>query len=448
MTPAWRARVRPSTRAHDAVAVLDVGASKLACLVARADDAASVAPMALAHGPATGLRDGLVVDPCAAAQAIRAVVRDAERRAAVRINRLTVGFSGRGVELLRVRGQRDLGDRPIGDGDVRRALAQAALGRVGAGRVVLQAIPTYWRVDGEPPVEDPRGLSGARLEVEAALLTAPAGAVRALNVALERAGLELRSVAAAPYASAIACVLEEEAARGAAVIDLGAGATTAAVFTESAVRHVIAIPVGGARITADLAHGLGVAWDRAEAIKRRRGDVSAAALSDHTRAPLTPETQDSVAGYAAPAELARYLRPRVEELFELLRTALTQSPDYLAGGRVVLTGGGAQLSGVAEVARRVLGRKLRLAAGDAALSPKAFDGAFDGAFEAGVARDPAFATVIGLARHALATPLDALAGPPQAVAGRERARAAWRRPTSLWRAAGITQTAQWLRENF
>ncbi len=442
MTWAWTPRSRAPAVVDAPVAALDVGSSKFACCVARSGGASGLAIEALARAPAAGVRAGAVVDMRAASHAIRRVVDEAQEAAGVAINRLVVGFSGRGLASSHARGAIELGDEPVGDPELRRALTQALRDSVAPGRVLLQAIPTAWRVDDEGDLADPRGLYGARLEAEAHVVTAPAGAVRNLSVALDRVGLELKALVAASYASGLACLLEEEAALGATVIDLGAEATTAAVFADGVARHVGVTPIGGARLTADLAHGLGVSRAQADDIKTTYGDVSAEADGDRATVPFAP-TAEGGSVRASVADVARYLRPRVEEIFELVRGDLAQTQHYAAGGSVVLTGGGAALTGVAAVARRILGRRLRVARLEAlGASHGAALVAEDGRAEGGSA------TAIGLARHALAAPPDALNGPPQVAHRPLSATDARRRRSVGWRSVPFAEAARWLRENF
>ncbi len=427
------------------VAVLDMGATRITCVIAQVQGDDGLAVMGMGRRPTLGLRGTMIADIPAAAAAIRAAVGDAERAAGAAVNAVTVSFGGEGLASLTLRGETALGAKPVATRDQRRALDAALRHAETPGRVVLHALPTAWRVDDEP-TGDPRGRPGARLALSLHVVSARAAPVRTLMLAVTRAGLEVRALTAAPYAAGLACLSREEAQAGALVVDCGAASGVAGVFQGGRLTHVAAAPIGAGHVTRDLAIGLGAPLDVAEEVKRAHGDVSTRALHDRAFITLPPSGSDGRGARPtriARAELAHFMRPRVEEIFEMLADRLTAAPGYGAVRRVVLTGGGALLAGVAEVATTVFGREARVGAPMrvAGLAREWSAGAADRALGAPAA---SLCVAAGLARHALGWDADARRGPPRPAPLLAREAAA----RSLAGGGRWSGAARWLRDQF
>jgi cell division protein FtsA len=274
--------------------------------------------------------------------------------------------------------------------DILRLLAG---GRQYAGRdkrSVLHALPLSYRIDENGSISEPQGMCGERLAVDLHAVTADEVAMRNVMLCVERCHLGVASLVAAPYASALSVITPDEAKLGVACIDFGAGTTTLSVFVDGHFIHADAIALGGNGITTDIARTLSSPLDYAERLKTLHGSAFAT-LSDEREIITYP----AVAGMAQPslnqitkAQLAVIIRPRIEEILDLMRRRLAASGQAAeATQHLVLTGGGSQLTGLPELAANMFGRPARLG------RPRSLRGL------PAVAAAPDFSAGIGLLLH-------------------------------------------------
>jgi cell division protein FtsA len=217
-------------------------------------------------------------------------------------------------------------------------------------------------LDGGQALKDPRGMMGRRLTVEAHLVKTAAAPLHNLVAAVERCHLEVTGVVANAYAAGLASLSEEEMALGALVLDLGGGMTGAARFAGGKLQEILSLPVGAQHVTQDLAFGLSIGRDQAERLKTLYGSALEHTGDSHERIevpgigdPTAPPSQ-----IVTRARLTEIIRPRVEEIFHLVREQLGDRMPPLAGRRLVLTGGGSQLEGTIELAEDVFEMPARL----------------------------------------------------------------------------------------
>ena len=271
-------------------AALDVGSSKIACFIARTDQTVSgprPRVVGVGHQSSRGVRAGAVVDMDAAAEAIRAAVEQAERMASQAVSSVTVTLSSGQPSSTRIAAEIDLPQREVTERELRRLLDGALSEFDAEDRVVLHAIPLSWSVDDHRGIRDPRGMFGRTLGVEVHVITAAIGPLRNLLTCVERCHFDLRGVVATPYASGLSALADDEVQLGATLIDMGAGATTAAVFAEGALLHIDAVPVGGSHVTSDVARGLSTPLAAAERLKTLYGSALDSPEDDQQVSPWT-----------------------------------------------------------------------------------------------------------------------------------------------------------------
>lgn len=366
-------RLRPlSTRKGATLSVLDVGTSKIVCLIAELLPLESTQRLkgrthlarviGIGHTRSAGLKGGAIIDLEAAEKAVRQSIDAAERMAKVEVRSVIVSQTGGRLGSQSFTAGVDLRST-VADQDVKRVLAAAASHSVRPGRAVLHALPTGYALDGQPGVTDPRGLMGRQLSVDMHVVTAEGAASRNLMLAVERCNLEVEAVVATPYASGLAVLVDDEAEMGSVVVDMGAGTTSIGVFAQGHLMHADGVAVGGHHITMDLARGLSTKVSAAERLKTLYG-ATVATSSDERELISVPSVDDDDrdAGQHLPrSHLVRIIRPRVEEILELVRDRLKSAGfSGEAGRRVVLTGGACQLTGLQELARGVLGGQVRI----------------------------------------------------------------------------------------
>jgi cell division protein FtsA len=419
------------------VGALDFGASKVACLIGKAEGAGfSVVGVGRAK-PQTGA-DGAPLDFEACVRAIRIAVDQAERMAGGTISSVITGFGGKGLSSRRVEAQISLPPGPISPRSVRALLSAAMDGKVDAGRTLLHAAPAGYRIDGGPLVPDPRGREGQILSVELTLVTAPEAAIAALTDCIAEAGLRVSRVVASPYAAALAVLSAEECLAGAVSLDCGAAHVGVAAFCAGALTLVESAPVGGAALTADIAARLGATFAAAERVKVVHGGFSAAPPAEiPVEAPHIGGDGRLEARIVSRGSIIEAMGPRLEEMLASVgaRLAPLRERESDKPWRLAITGGGAQLSGLRDLAEHMLMRPARLA------RPIGF-GVLDQGPQA-----HGFAVAAGLLRYDLDPPPEAGRAPEPAKpsCGAPKARAL---PSGARLGGAMGKAWSWLKENF
>ncbi|KPP80536.1 MAG: cell division protein FtsA [Oceanicaulis sp. HLUCCA04] len=412
-------------------AALEVGAAKTVCFIVKSEATLTgTRPrvVGVGHHSSAGIRAGAVVDIDAAAGVIRAVVDSAERMARQAISEVSLVTTAGSPASERVSVEAPVSGHAVSERDRSRVLAAGLQRCARPGRALLHAMPVSWRVDDHRGVKDPRGMAGRALAVDLHVVSAQADPLRNLMNAVAQCHLEVSEVIASPYAAALSVLAGDEALLGATVLDMGADTTSLAVFADGVPIHVDMVPVGGNHVTRDIARGLSTPVHAAERIKALYGSALDSPDDDRTmiEAPPVANAPDAGMNQYPRALLNAIIRPRLEEIFELVRDRLDAAGMNEASGRIlVLTGGASQLPGMVELAGRVLRRQTRLG------RPAAIAGLGDALAGAGFA-----ASTGALARHARA-PAEILSGPPRFVtdaAARRVARpASDRGPAAVWR---------------
>lgn len=422
-----RCHVSPSR--SSTVSVLDVGTSKVACIIARLKPAGegellagrthAIEVIGYGYQQSRGVKSGAVVDLDRAETAIRRAVDAAEQMAGVTVESLIVTQTAGRLASEAFGATVDLDMGTVRESDIRRVLGAAGRHKITDGRTALHALPVGYSLDGQDGIRDPRGMVGDVLGVDVNVVTADRAAQDNLALAIHRCHLDVSAVVAAPYASGLAALVDDEAELGAACVDIGGGTATIAIFSEGNLVHVDGIAIGGRHVTMDIAHCLSIRLEEAERLKTLHG--SAVSSSRDERDALTIHAigeEDGGAPQTIPrTTLNAIIRPRVDEILELVRDRLVASGfSGRIGRRIVLTGGGSQLTGLADVARSVFGRPVRLGR---PLGVKGLPIA---------ARGAAFSAVIGLLIYPQLTPASLYAG------GRSQ--------------GALARVGRWLRESF
>ena len=362
-----------SMKRSTVVSILDVGTSKVCCIIAklrprnesimlptRTHDV-EVLGMGLQRG--RGIKAGVVIDLDAAEHSIRLAVDAAERMAGVTVESLIVNVSSGRLVSEAFSAEIALGGHPVKNVDISQVLRAGAEHALQSERSVVHSIPIGYSLDGEHGIRDPLNLLGNNLGVDMHVVTAENPPLRNLELCINRAHLSVESMVATPYASGIASLVEDETEMGVACIDMGAGTTTLSVFMGKRFVYCDAIAVGAHHVTMDIARGLSTRVEEAEKLKVLHGSALAGSRDNDVMigAPQIGDENSGNAHQVPRAQLIRIIRPRIEEILELVRDKLNRSGfSDAVGKRLVLTGGGSQLNGLGEVARRILSRNVRL----------------------------------------------------------------------------------------
>ncbi|MDD3028947.1 MAG: cell division protein FtsA [Alphaproteobacteria bacterium] len=396
----------PSPSHGEIFAALDIGSSKIACFVARSENGATPKVVGIGHQLSEGMRQGGVSNMEALQFSISQAVTAAEQMAGETLHRVTVNISGAQLSSQAIDIELPLNGREVTEADIARLQAQgqtlAAEDTMAQPMELLQTIPVNYSLDEQKGIRDPLGMTGSILHAHMHLIAAGFGPVRTLATAVAKCHLDIDRLVAAPYASGLACLVEDEVDLGSLIIDMGAGTTSFAVFFDGSVVFTGGIPLGGAHVTNDIARGLTTSLVQAERLKTLYGNAYESPQDERELidVPLLGEENDPDNVNQVPkSHLMRIIQPRLEEIFELVRTAMEQSGfNELAGRRVVLTGGSSQLPGVREMAQSILDRQVRLGRPLRVARPSTLSARTNNSFT-GLAEStsgPAFATTAGL----------------------------------------------------
>lgn len=392
------------------ITALDIGSSKVSAMIAQKGDGGELIVLGTGQRESRGVKRGYIADMAATEAAVREAVEQAERIAGLNIENVWVGFSAGGLVSDVAEVEFELGGHRVEQGDIDALLAAGRNAIDPQGRMVLHAQPALYTLDGLTGVKTPLGLHADRLGVHIHVVAADGSPVRNLDLCVRSAHLEVKSIIAAPVATGLSCLSEEERELGVALVELGAGITNVSLFAGGMLVGLTSISMGAADITDDIASAFGTRRQEAERMKCFHGSANASPRDNHDMLPVTPIAAEDGAGESGQqitkAQLIGVIRQRLEYQMGEVRKALAALKfEGPVGRQVVLTGGGAELKGVADYAQQALGRSVRIGRprGMTAL-PEAHAG-------------PAFATLAGLAFYAAANPIDlrALATAQQAV---------------------------------
>ncbi len=391
---------RPMARRPKIVSILDIGSSKICCLIARltpleGDGTAealrgrthAIEVVGIGHQRSRGIKSGVVVNLDAAEQAIRLAVDTAERMAGLTVDSLVVNISAGRLASETYSASVALSGKAVEEVDIGRVLAAGRRHSVSDGRSVVHAMPIGYSLDANGGIADPRGMVGERLGVDMHMVTGDAQPLHNIELCINRCHLSVERLVATPYASGLSVLVDDESELGCACVDFGGGTTTIAVFAKGEFVHVDAIAIGGQHITTDIARGLSTKLEVAERLKTMYGSAlpSPADEREIISVPAIGDDEHEPANQVPRSALTRIIRPRVEEILELVRDRLNESGyAALVGRRMILTGGASQLTGLGEAARRVLARNVRLG------RPLGIAGLPE------VAKGPAFSAAVGL----------------------------------------------------
>lgn len=382
--PGEAPRHRP--RQSGAFGVLDIGTTKIVCVIGRVESDGAVRVLGFGWQKGRGVRAGGIMDIEEAERAIRAAVGQAEEEAGTRLRTITVNLSAGQPESRLLNVQWPIGGRAVVEQDIRKVLAASRTRATADGRSIIHNLPLAFGTDDVEGVTDPRGLFCETLGAKLHVIDAVTTSLRNLDACLARCDLEIADLVSAPMAAGMATLAAEERLLGATVLDMGGGTTGMAVFAEGHLLHTGQLPVGGQHVTNDIARVLSTPVAHAERMKTLSGSVLSSPDDEREMlpVPLVGEEEHHI-NKIPRSMLVNIITPRLEETFELVKDRLEASGLVRAAGhRVVLTGGASQLSGVREMAHRILGGQVR------AGRPVPLRGLPDSA------TGPAFATAVGL----------------------------------------------------
>ncbi len=405
-------RAAPTPRLTRTFAAVNVGSFRISAMIMGETETGELQVLGSGHRASAGIKRGYVTDMEAATFAIRDAVERAEKSANSSVRSVWVACAGAGLASNVESVDIEIGGRRIEDEDVEQLLIHARDMIRPDGRTVLHAQPAHYTLDGAHGVANPRGLHAERLGVDIHVMLADGAPVRNLTEAVQNAHLEVEGVVASPLAAGHACLSLEERELGVALVEIGADVTNVAVFAGGMLLGLRAIPMGSADLTDAIASSFGIRRSQAERLKCVAGSAVATPADHRELIPINGpnEGSDGQDRGVPGAPLARGADDKNRIVRAELVGVVTQQLALLTGeiskalkevgfsgtraAQVVLTGGGAELAGMADFVQGALGLPVRLG------RPPQLPGMPE------AHHAPGFATLAGLCLYAAEDPID------------------------------------------
>lgn len=349
---------------NDIFVSLDIGTSSVKVIIGEmVNDSLNI--IGVGNVKSEGLRKGSIVDIDETVHSIKRAVEQAERMIGMKINQVIVGVTGNHVSLMPCHGVVAVSsdNREITNEDVARVIDAAQVVSIPPEREIIDVIPKQFIVDGLDEINDPRGMIGVRLEMEGTIITGSKTILHNTLRCVERAGLEILDIGLQPLAAGAFALSKDEKNMGVAMIDIGGGSTTVAVFENGHLRGTSVIPVGGDHITKDLSIGLRTTTEEADKLKIKHGHAfyDHASEDEFFEVPIIGSDQQQQFNQL---EVADIIEARMEEIFSLVQDELKIMNIRDLPGGFVLTGGIANMQGVLELAQDIFQSRVRIAIPD------------------------------------------------------------------------------------
>jgi cell division protein FtsA len=380
------------------ITALDIGSWKVSALIAERGEEGEINVLGTGQRESKGVRRGYIADMDATERSVREAVEQAERIAGTNIEDVWVSFSAGGLVSNLASVEVELGGHRVEQEDIDNLLTHGRNAIDPEGRMVLHAQPTLYTLDGLKGVKKPLGLHADTLGVDIHVVAADGSPVRNLDLCVRSAHLEVKSIIASPVATGMACLSDEERELGVALVEIGAGLTNVSLFAGGMLVGLASIPFGSGDITDDIASAFGTRRQQAERMKCFYGSATTSPRDNHDMIEVAPMSSEDDAGEGARitrAQLISVIRQRLDHLVgEIARELKALGFTGPVGRQVVLTGGGAELKGLADYMQGALGRAVRLG------RPRGLNGLPEAHSGTG------FATLAGLVHYAASDPMD------------------------------------------
>ena len=368
----------------DVLVSLDIGTSKIVCLIAQTIDSHTIEVVSMGSYPSSGLKKGVVVNIDATTDAIQKSVEQAMLSFDGKIKNVYVGVAGNHIRSLNSHGIVGIKDKEVTSQDIDRVIEAAQAVAIPSDQRVLHVLPQEFVIDEQDSIREPLGMSGVRLESHVHLVTCAANAIQNIEKCVKRSGLNIDGFVLEQLASSYSVLSDDEKELGVCIVDIGGGTTDIAIFNNGSITFTGVIPIAGDQVTSDIAVALRTPTPQAEDIKQKYG----CAVSDFTQ-------DDEViavpgVGGRPPRDLSRrslaeIIEPRYVELFELVKAEIERNgfESKIPAG-IVLTGGTSQIEGAVELAESIFQTSVRLG------NPENFTGMES------ILKNPIYATSLGL----------------------------------------------------
>lgn len=341
---------------------LDIGTTKIACIVGRRDEHGKIEILGMGKSDSVGVTRGVVTNITLTIDSIKKAVQEAENKSGVDIRLVNVGIAGQHIKSLQHRGirTRDSVEQEISQDDVDALIEDMYKLVMLPGDEIIHVIPQEYIIDNEQGIKDPIGMAGIRLEANFHIITGQVAAAKNIYKSVERAELKVDQLTLEPLASSEAVLSDEEKEAGVVLVDIGGGTTDLAIFQDGIIRHTAVIPFGGNVITEDIKEGCTILKNQAELLKVKFGSALASENQDNEIVSI-PGLRGREPKEISLRNLAHIIQARMEEIVEHVYYEIKNSgyeKKLIAG--IVLTGGGSQLKHLAQLVEYMTGMDTRI----------------------------------------------------------------------------------------
>ena len=347
---------------QDIVAGLDIGTTKIACIVGRRNEQGKIEILGMGKSRSEGVTRGVVANIPKTVESIKVAMNEAADMAGVIIETVNVGIAGQHIRSMQHRGMkmRQSMEEEISQSDIDQLIDETHRLVMPPGEEIIHVLPQEYIVDNEQGIPDPIGMSGIRLEANFHIISGQVTAARNINKCVHRAGLNVTELILEPLASAEAVLSQQEKEAGVVLVDIGGGTTDIAIFFDNIIRHTAVIPFGGNVVTEDIRQGCGIMRDQAELLKTKFGSALAKENKEN-EVVCIPGLRGRDPKEISLRTLSEIIQSRMEEIiehvyFEIKNSGIEKS--LIAG--IVLTGGGAQLKHLKHLAEYITGMDTRI----------------------------------------------------------------------------------------
>ncbi|MDN5248443.1 MAG: cell division protein FtsA [Wolbachia endosymbiont of Tyrophagus putrescentiae] len=370
-------------------AVLDIGTTKIICLIIKVDNNFNYKVIGTGYKIAEGINGGSITNVKQASYSISSTMNLAEQMSEETIDQVYVNIGGCNVSSFNVYNEIIAANHQISDRDIKRVIFQTFEKYI-EENVIIHNIPLRYHLDDMVDIREVRGLYGKRLSADVNVVTASRPALTNIESCIANSeGLSMAGCITSSYSAGLACLSEDEKELGTAIIDIGGGYTAIGVFKMGKLVYAKSIPIGGVHITRDIAYGLCTSIENAERIKILYGSTIVTSIDENERITVQSNENDEPI-QVLKSELINIIRPRVEEILEIVKEQLNSQKDPV--NKIVITGGSSQLASMKEIAGHVLNRQARIGC------PTSING-LDGEYD----KSPIFSSAIGSVKLILET---------------------------------------------
>ena len=343
------------------IAALDIGSSKVCCLIGKLDNQNNLSIIGAGFHESKGLVSGIITDMKALETAIRNCVASAEKMAAVRVKKITIGFSSVNVEIENLNIEIDLKGSIVSQGDLDRAYNFLSEKHITGSRSILHIIPVQYSIDGNKGVKNPLGMFGDKLGVEISIISADQNILKNFQNVVKQCDLEIDNLIYTPYAIGLSLLSEEEKELGVALVDIGSTLSSLSIFYNGTILFTKIIPLGGNMITNDISRIFSLSIVDSERIKIINGQLIEELENSLSIIEVDALGNDNDSVEIMRKDLIAVIKPRVNEIINTLKEHILESGyNHLIANRVVITGGASQMDGVIEITSKIIEKRARL----------------------------------------------------------------------------------------